>query len=517
MLSALTSLFSRWRHPGTDALSEYLDSMLSPRRQAQVARHLESCDGCQAELASLQLTVGLLQRVPQVEPPRSFIFTAPPFTAPPLVERPRRPQGALNWALAGAGASLALLLAVVLSADMVGVLRGDDGESAQQEASPSSDASIAATQAIGDMMADPPPQAVMAPAAAPPPASAPTPPAPAVERYTRPPVEPIEEAEPPAGVVAEDISALISQFAAATMPEEASEAAGPVDVEGLTEEILDTMERDGPLTKELEAVIREAVRNAAEAGSEEAIVAEQLMAAAAPAATPTPAPAPAATPTPAPAPMAADTATPKVAEARDATASEEGETTDTIAEAVAAAVASTAATPSPPPTTAEPLTPATPTSTGTPAPTPAPAPTSAPTPRSTLTSAEAPAPLPTLAPTPLPTLAPTEPPPAPSREPMPAPTAAPTVTLKPVPSTSAPAPPPENTASMREEKAAVTVLEQQISTPETAMPQLVDDELGDTAEGATSVWWRVLEGLLATCAVVALGLFFRRRRRGRAA
>ena len=499
MLSALTSLFSGWRHPGTDALSEYLDSMLSPRRQAQVARHLESCDGCQAELASLQLTVGLLQRVPQVEPPRSFIFTASPFMAPPLVERPRRPQGALNWALAGAGASLALLLAVVLSADMVGVLRGDDGESAQQEASPSSDASIAATQAIADMMADPPPQAVMAPAAAPPPASAPTPPAPAVGRYTRPPVEPIEEEEPPAGVVAEDISALISQFAAVAMPEEASEAAGPVDVERLTEDFLDTMERDGPLTKELEAVIREAVRNAAEAGSEEAIVAEQLMEAAAPAATPTPAPAP----------MAAETVTPKVAEARDATASKDSETTGTIAEAVDAAVAATAATQSPPPTTAEPSTPATPTSTGTPAPTPAPAPTSAPRPRSTPTSAETPAPLPTLAPT--------EPPPAPSREPMPTSTAAPTVTVKPVPSTSTPAPPPENTASMREERAAVTVLEQQTSTPETVMPQLVDDELGDTAEGATSVWWRVLEGLLAACAVLALGVFFRRWRRGRAA
>ena len=476
MLSALTSLFSRWRHPGTDALSEYLDSMLSPRRQAQVARHLESCDGCQAELASLQLTVGLLQRVPQVEPPRSFMFTAPP-----LVERPRRPQGALNWALGGAGASLALLLAVVLSADMVGVLRGDDRETAQQEASPGSDASTAATQAIADTMADPPPQAAMAPAAAPPPASAPTPPAPAVERYTRPPVEPIEAAEPPAGVVAEDISALISQFAPAAMPEGASKAAGPVDVERLTQEILDTMERDGPLTKELEAVIREAVRNAAEAGSEEAIAAEQLMAAAAPAATPTPAPAP----------MAAETVTPKVAEARDATASEDSETTGTIVEAVAA--------PSPPPTTAEPPTPATPTSTGTPAPTS----------RSTPTPAEAPAPLPTLAPT--------EPPPAPSREPMPTQTGATTVTVKPVPSTSDPAPHPENTASMREERAAVTVLEQQTFTPETVMPQLVDDELGDTAEGATSVWWRVLEGLLSACAVLALGLFFRRWRRGRAA
>ena len=489
MLSALTSLFSRWRHPGTEALSEYLDSLLSPRRQAQVARHLERCDGCQAELASLQLTVGLLQRVPQVEPPRSFIFTAPPFTAPPLVERPRRPQGALNWALAGAGASLALLLAVVLSADMVGVLRGDDGESAQEEASPSSDASTASTQAIADMMADPPPQAAMAPAAAPPPASAPTPPAPAVERYTRPPVEPIEEAEPPAGVAVEDISALISQFAAAAMPEEASEAAGSVDVERLTQEILDTMERDGPLTKELEAVIREAVRDAVEAGSEEAIVAEQLMAAAAPAATPTPAPAP----------MAAETVTPKVAEAKDATASEDSGTTGTIAEAVDAAVAATASPQSPPPTTAEPPIPATPTSTGTPAPTP----------RSTPISAEAL--------TPLPTLVPTEPPPAPSREPMPTSTAALTVTVKPVPSTSALAPPPENTASMREEKTAVTILEQQTSTPETVMPQLSDDELGDTAEGATSVWWRVLEGLLSACAVLALGLFFRRWRRGRAA
>ena len=496
MLSALTSLFSRWRHPGTDALSEYLDRMLSPRRQAQVARHLESCDGCQVELASLQLTVGLLQRVPQVEPPRSFTFTAPPFTAPPLVERPRRPQGALNLALAGAGASLALLLAVVLSADMVGVLRGDDGESAQQEASPSSDASIAATQAIGDMMADPPPQAAMAPPAAPPPASAPTSPAPAVERYTRPPVEPIKEEEPPAGAATEDISDLISQFPAAAMPERASEAAGPVDVERLTEETLDTMERNGPLTKKLEAVIREAVRNAAEAGPEEAIVPEPLMAAAAPAATPTPAPAP----------MAAETATPKVAKARDATASEDSETTGTIAEAVNAAVAATAATQSPSPNTAEPPTPATPTSTGTPAPTPVPA---LPTPRSTPTSAEAP--------TPLRTLAPTEPPPAPSREPMPTPTAATTVTVKPVPSTSAPAPHPENTASMREEKAAVTVLEQQASTPETVMPQLVDNELVDTAEGATSVWWRVLEGLLAACAVLVLGLFFRRWRRGRAA
>ena len=128
----------------------------------------------------------------------------------------------------------------------------------------------------------------MAPAAAPPQASAPTPPAPAVERYTRPPVEPIEEAEPPAGVAGEDISALISQFASEAPSGIASEAAGPVDIERLTQEILDTMERNGPLTKELEAVIREAVRDAAEAGSEEGIVAEQLMAAAAPAATPTP-------------------------------------------------------------------------------------------------------------------------------------------------------------------------------------------------------------------------------------
>ncbi len=495
MLSALTSLFSRWRHPGTDALSEYLDGMLSPRRQAQVARHLESCDGCQAELASLQLTVGLLHRIPQVEPPRSFIFTAPPFTAPPLVERPRRPQGALNWALAGAGASLALLLAVVLLADMVGVLRGDDGENAQQEASPGSDAAIATTQATADMLADPSPQAVMAPAGAPPPASAPTPPAPAVERYTRPPVEPIEEGEPPDGAAVEDISALISQSAAAAIPEEASTSAEPVDVERLTQEILDRIERDGSATlEEVKAAIREAVRNAAEAAAEEDIGTGLLMVAGTPAATPTPAPAP----------MEAETSTSEVVVARNASASEDSETTGTSAAAVA---------PSPPPATATLPPPATPASTGTPAPTPVPAPTTAPTPRSTPTSAEAPAPLPTLAPMPTPT----KPPPAPTPTATLTPTAAPTASVKPVPSRSAQASSPEDTAQMSEEKTEVAAQEQQASTPEPALPQLIVDDLGDTGEGATNVWWRVLEGLLAACAVLALGLFFRRWRRGRAA
>ena len=115
MASFLAVLGGRWSHPGADSLSQHLDGSLSPRRQGQVARHLDGCERCRAELESLRLTVGLLQRVPQVEPGRSFVFAAPP-----LVEALPRAQRVPNWGLGAAGASLVLLLAVLVSADMAG-------------------------------------------------------------------------------------------------------------------------------------------------------------------------------------------------------------------------------------------------------------------------------------------------------------------------------------------------------------------------------------------------------------
>ena len=58
----------------------------------------------------------------------------------------------------------------------------------------------------------------------------------------------------------------------------------------------------------------------------------------------------------------------------------------------------------------------------------------------------------------------------------------------------------------------VTAVEATPSGPQ-AVPQLVVEEVDEGDEGATSVWWRVIEGLLAALAVLALGLFFWRWRR----
>ena len=47
--------------------------------------------------------------------------------------------------------------------------------------------------------------------------------------------------------------------------------------------------------------------------------------------------------------------------------------------------------------------------------------------------------------------------------------------------------------------------------------RLDEEKLDEDDEGSTNVWWRVLEGLLAALAILVLGLFFWRWRRGRAA
>ena len=183
LASFLAVLGGRWSHPGADSLSQHLDGALPPRRQAQVARHLDGCESCRAELESLRLTVGLLQRVLQVEPRRSFVFAAPP-----LVERLPRAQGAPNWALAAAGASLALMLAVLLSADIGGVLKGDGEEGLQESESATAMSEAPVLAVAGPEIEVPPPSApvpVAAPAAAPAPVAAAAPPTvPAVQAYT---------------------------------------------------------------------------------------------------------------------------------------------------------------------------------------------------------------------------------------------------------------------------------------------------------------------------------------------
>ena len=99
-------LFGRHKHLSSDRLSEYLDGRLSAGELARVDRAVAMCADCREELRSLRETRSLLQSLPPLDMPRSFVFAAAPAagqTMPPDLGRPavfRMP----GWAYAGAAA-----------------------------------------------------------------------------------------------------------------------------------------------------------------------------------------------------------------------------------------------------------------------------------------------------------------------------------------------------------------------------------------------------------------------------
>ncbi len=56
-------------------LSAYMDGALSQADTQQVRRHLESCKACRQQLADLQATDGLLQKLEPLEPSPGFEHT----------------------------------------------------------------------------------------------------------------------------------------------------------------------------------------------------------------------------------------------------------------------------------------------------------------------------------------------------------------------------------------------------------------------------------------------------------
>ncbi len=104
-------LLQRDRHRRND-LSAYLDGQLDPRTRESVEGHLTGCASCRQELEELRTMVGLLQRVTQVETPRSFTLSEAPTMAPAWTVRYTTP---LRYATATA----ALLLIVVVTGDLV--------------------------------------------------------------------------------------------------------------------------------------------------------------------------------------------------------------------------------------------------------------------------------------------------------------------------------------------------------------------------------------------------------------
>ena len=104
-------------HKIRESLSSYVDGEVTEAERLQVERHLETCADCRAEADSLRSLVGLLRRMPEIEPPRSFTLAEAPA--------PVRGMPALQWALRTTALSTAFVLAVVFSADLAGVLPGD--------------------------------------------------------------------------------------------------------------------------------------------------------------------------------------------------------------------------------------------------------------------------------------------------------------------------------------------------------------------------------------------------------
>ena len=96
-----------------ELLSEHLDGRLDVDDRRRLEQHLATCDECVRELESLRATVGLLQRVPMIETPRSFQLQETPAE--------RAPRPALLWSMQLSTAMAAMLLVALVSADLTGV------------------------------------------------------------------------------------------------------------------------------------------------------------------------------------------------------------------------------------------------------------------------------------------------------------------------------------------------------------------------------------------------------------
>ena len=97
-----------------ESLSAYIDGELLAGEKARVEKHLEECEACSENLATLWQTVTLLKQLPTLPAPRSFAIRPAPV-------RPRARVTAPAWGyglLKGATALAALLLVLLIGGDL---------------------------------------------------------------------------------------------------------------------------------------------------------------------------------------------------------------------------------------------------------------------------------------------------------------------------------------------------------------------------------------------------------------
>ena len=110
-------------HIKPETLSEFLDGRLTGAAAAKVERRVLECAECEEELDSLGSTVGILRSVEDTAPRRSFVLDAPPQVRTERAPGHRSQISLIpQWVYAGAAAMAALVLAVLVSADVTGLL-----------------------------------------------------------------------------------------------------------------------------------------------------------------------------------------------------------------------------------------------------------------------------------------------------------------------------------------------------------------------------------------------------------
>lgn len=153
-------------HKVRGMLSEYIDNRLDSEDRGVVERHLEICEACSNELESLQMTVQLLNRVPEMPTPRSFAIREVETGRVNIFE----PQS-LRW-LRPATAFATVALIVLLMVDFLQLVphevKVDNGEvltvpPAQIMLSPTPEGEAYTTESRGDE----PSEAIPEPAPAP--------------------------------------------------------------------------------------------------------------------------------------------------------------------------------------------------------------------------------------------------------------------------------------------------------------------------------------------------------------
>lgn len=96
-------------------LSAFLDGQVTHRERMRVQKHLEECAACRADLEALRHTVALLRAVPAVKPPRSFLIPAREVIQQRQAQRRRLAYVYMQAATAVA----TVLLVLVVSGDAV--------------------------------------------------------------------------------------------------------------------------------------------------------------------------------------------------------------------------------------------------------------------------------------------------------------------------------------------------------------------------------------------------------------